>query len=45
MKRFNLAMFGNGVSGASLIASKVTGFELRQFGLQQVTQAPATPCD
>jgi delta 1-pyrroline-5-carboxylate dehydrogenase len=44
-KRFSLAMFGNGVSGASLIASKVTGVEHRQFGLQHITHAPLTPCD
>jgi hypothetical protein len=44
-KRFNLAMFGNGVSGARPIASKFTGVERRHSGLPHVTHAPATPWD
>jgi hypothetical protein len=38
-------MAGNGVSGAKPIASKLTGVDRRQTGLQQVIQAPAKPWD
>jgi hypothetical protein len=44
-KRFNLAMFGKGVSGGKPIASKLMGVERRHCGLQHVTQTPATPRD
>ncbi len=37
-----LAIAGNGFSGARPIASKLTGVERRQSGLQHVNQAPAT---
>jgi hypothetical protein len=44
-KRFNLAMFGKGVSGARPIPAKAKGVDRRQIGLRHVTHAPATPCD
>jgi len=44
-KRFTLAMFGKGVSGARPIALKLKGIERRQTGLRHVTHAPATPSD
>jgi len=42
-KRFSRGMVGNGVSGPSPIASKLTGVDRRHTGLQHVTQAPARP--
>jgi len=44
-KRFTLAMFGKGVSGARPIALKLKGVERRQTGLRHVTHAPLTPWD
>jgi hypothetical protein len=42
-KRCDLAMFGNGDSGATPIASKLTAVDRGQIGLQHVARAPAAP--